>query len=343
MRSHFRLLSVALCASALMAVSASAAQANLIEKFVGINCKTTHENCGEVATGTSDAFGTPIHETAEPKIAESEAEGYTQAAGHVPFGVTDFTVSHTGTLKEDNAVPTAIVTHVRVDVAPGLAASPANVPQCTTEEFRGNGRGCGIWILRSAQMQSGGPGLHETGPESTVIGEETAVVFAGAAKDVVISGVLYNLEPPKPPAKARSALYGAALKLPIPLTKAVLEEHGVTGATAAKQYYAHTLVEGNVEWGQEAKGTSAGDYHDYFEVNVSPALPVVRSRQLDYGRAGNGAFITNGTNCPGNHTTTLSLESVPLGTEAEVKKSVESGVRELSRKPYKTLIGSPGM
>ncbi len=343
MRSRVRISFVALIVSALalIALAAPAAQASLgIEKFVGANCKPTHETCGEVASGTNDVFGTPLNETAEPKHPEAETEGYTQAGGHVPFGVTDFTVTHTGTFKEDSAVPTAIVTHVRVDVAPGLATSPANVPLCTTKEFgETEVPVAGFGFYEAPKCKAGGPGLHEIGPESTVIGEETATVFAGPAKDVVISGVLYNLEPPRPPAKARSALYGAALKLPIPLTKGVLEEHGITGAPAAKQYYAHTLVEGNVEWGKEEKGTNVGDYHDYFEVKVSPSLPLLRSRQLDYGRAGNGAFITNGTNCPGNHTTTLSLEGVPLGTEAEIAKSVASGVREFARKPYETLIG----
>jgi hypothetical protein len=341
-RVRFRVSLVALLVSAcaLVVLSAPAAQASLgIQKFVGMNCNTTHETCGEAASGTNDFFGSPLNETAEPEIGEAETEGYTQAAGHVPFGITDFTVTHTGTFKADDAIPTAVVTHVRVDVAPGLATSPANVPQCTMEEF-GEAEvpvpGFGFYEAPKCKK---GAGPHETGPESTVIGEETATVFAGAAKDVVISGVLYNLEPPEPPAKARSALYGAALKLPILLTKTVLEEHGVTGPATVKQYYAHTLVEGNVEWGKEAKGTGAGDYHDYFEVNVSPALPLLRSRQLDYGRAGNGAFITNGTNCPGNHTTTLSLEGVPLGTEAEIAKSVASGAREFARKPYETLIG----
>ncbi|MGO9763048.1 MAG: hypothetical protein ACLP1Q_17490 [Solirubrobacteraceae bacterium] len=343
MRSRVRVSFVALVVSALalVALSAPAAQASLgIEKFVGINCKLGHETCGEAASGTNDVFGTPLNETAEPKIGESETEGYTQAAGHVPFGVTDFTVTHSGTFKEDNAIPSAVVTHVRVDVAPGLATSPANVPQCTTKEFGETEVPVpGFGFYAAPKCKAGGKGPHETGPESTVIGEETATVFAGPAKDVVISGVLYNLEPPRPPAKARSALYGAALKLPIPITKKVLEEHGVTGAPATEQYYAHTLVEGDVEWGKEAKGTGVGDYHDYFEVNVSPALPLIRSRQLDYGRAGNGAFITNGTNCPGNHTTTLSLESVPLGTEEEIAKSVASGAREFARKSYETLIG----
>jgi hypothetical protein len=334
-RSRVRVSFVALVASALalVALSAPAAQASLgIEKFVGINCNQAHETCGENGKA-------PFGETVEPEIVKSEAEGYTQAAGHVPFGVTDFTVTHEGNIETGTAVPDAVVTHVRVDVAPGLATSPANVPQCTLKEFGEGPLAATFGFFEAPKCKAGGLGPHETGPESTVIGEERAIVFAGEAGDVPLAGVLYNLEPPKPPAKARSALYGAALKLPIPLTKKVLEAHGVTGGLAAAQYYAHTLVEGDVEWGKEEKGTNVGDYHDYFEVNVSPALPLIRSRQLDYGRAGNGAFITNGTNCPGNHTTTLSLEGVPLGTEAEIAKSVASGAREFARKSYETKIG----
>jgi hypothetical protein len=345
-RSKVRVSLVALVvgALALIALSAPAAQASLgIEKFVGINCKGTAETCGEKASGGTDVFGSPIHETAEPNLLKSEEQGYTQAAGHVPWGVTDFTVTHSGSLEKNTAIPTAVVTHVRVDVAAGLATSPANVPQCTTKEFGETEVPVpGFHFYEAPKCKAGGSGPHETGAESTVIGEETAVVYAGAAKDVVISGVLYNLEPPKTLAKARAALYGAALKLPIGLTKGVLEANGITGAPAAKQYYAHTLVEGNVEWGKEEKGTNAGDYHDYFEVSVSPALPVIRSRQLDYGRAGNGAFITNGTNCPGNHTTTLSLEGVPIGSEAEIAKSLAGSAREFSRERYETLIGLQG-
>jgi len=330
-RSHVRVSLVALIVGALVLLSASAAQASLgIEKFVGINCKASAETCGE--NGKS-----PFGETVEPEIVESKAEGYTQAGGHVPFGVTDFTVSHGGSIEAGTAVPNAIVTHVRVDVAPGLATSPANVPQCTMEEFGETSPVVAFGFYEAPKCKKGA-GPHETGSKSTVIGAEKAIVYDGSG-DLPLAGVLYNLVPPKPPAKARAALYGAALEVPKSFSEFVLKAHGLSGGIAEAQYYAHTLIEGNVEWGKEAKGTDAGDYHDYFEVNVSPALPLVRSRQLDYGRAGNGAFITNGTNCPGNHTTTLTLESVPLGSEAEVKKSVESGVREVQRKSYETLIG----
>ncbi len=58
--------------------------------------------------------------------------------------------------------------------------------------------------------------------------------------------------------------------------------------------------------------------------------------------AGNEAFITNATNCPGDNTTNLSLEGVPIGTKAEVKAHLESGVREFVRRPYTTLLGLNG-
>jgi hypothetical protein len=340
---------LALLVGVLVAFAApAAAQAAVeVEKFVGINCKTTAEKCGEKVVG-ADIFGEPIAETVEPDLAESEAQGYTQAAGHVPFGVTDFTLKHSGSLASGTAVPSGVVTHVRVDVAPGLATAPAAVPQCTLAEFGAAEAVPGTGFYAAPKCKEG-TGPNKTGPESTVIGEETATVFVeplaekSLPPDVTLRGTLYNLVQPEPPA-ARASFFGAALKLPIGLTKGILE--GVFKKTKPEienaQYYAHTLVEGNVEWGQEAKGTNVGDYHDYFEVKVSPALPVIRSRQEDYGRAGNGAFITNATACPGNHTTLLTLEGVAIGEAKEVEERLASSSRETVRRPYTTLLGLNG-
>ncbi len=325
MRSQFRVPLVALLAGALIAVLApAAAQANVeIEKFVGINCSEGHETCGEKPSGGSDVFGTPLTETYKPLKPESEAEGYTQAAGHVPYGVTDFELTHTGSYKEGTAIPTGVVTHVRVDVAAGLAASPAAVPQCSVEDFTGIEEAPGFFTGPTCEQ---GTGPHKTGPQSSVIGEEVATVyFAPLGKDVVLKGQLFNLVPPEGAPRAHSAYYGAALAIPTALTGGV-------------QLYAHTFVEGNVEWGKEAKGTEAGDYHDYFEVTVSPSLPLIRSRQLNYGRAGDGAFITNATSCPGHHTTRLSLEGVNIGSEAEVKEHLEKGEVQTAQREYETLL-----
>jgi hypothetical protein len=331
-RFQVRVSFLALLVGALVAVLApAAAQANVeIEKFVGINCSAGHETCGETPTGKTDPFGTPLTETHEPNHKESEEEGYRQAAGHVPYGVTDFMLKHTGSYEKGEAIPTGVVTHVRVDVAAGLAASPAAVPQCTVAEFSGVEAAPGTGFFTEPTCKQGA-GPHKTGPASTVIGEEQATVYFGLlGKDVVLKGQLFNLVVPGPPAKPHSSLYGAALEIPKPLTEGL--------GFGATQLYAHTFVEGNVEWGQEAKGTGKGDYHDYFEVTVSPSLPLVRSRQLNYGTAGNGAFITNATSCPGHHTTRLSLEGVNIGTEEEITKHIEKGELENPKREYETLL-----
>src|SRR6185312_1413377 len=88
-----------------------------------------------------------------------------------------------------------------------------------------------------------------------------------------------------------------------------------------QQYFGHTLNEGNVEWGENVSlgrkgetGTGVADYHDFFEIDVSPALPLVASRLVFFGNREHevegverGDFITNATNCPGNTTTTIKL------------------------------------
>jgi hypothetical protein len=340
MRSNVRFSLLALLVGVIVAVVApAAAQAAVgIEKFVGVNCSEGHEGCGEKAAEISPgvpghgALGEPLTETVEPTQEESAAQGYRQAAGRVPYGVTDFTVAHTGSYAEGKAVPNGVVTHVRVDVAPGLATSPAAVPQCTVAEFTGTEASPGSGFFTAPTCKTGS-GAHGTGPESTVIGEETATVYAGAVGvpgDVVLKGTLYNLVPPEATSTtpARSALYGAALELP-------------AAFTGGAKLYVHTFVEGNVEWGEEAKGTKAADYHDYFEVKVSPALPLIRSRQLDYGRAGNGAFITNATKCndPRNQITRLSLEGVTPGATTKETEERLAGPQELAQKEYKTLLG----
>jgi hypothetical protein len=328
MRSKVRFALLAPLIGAIFAVTAPAAHAGVeIEKFVGVNCQTTAEKCGEKIVGESP-IKQPIAETSEPTSEESEAQGYRQAGGRVPYGITDFMVKHTTgagkEYKEGLAIPTGIVTHVRVDVAPGLATSPAAVPQCTMKEFEGTEVATGIFTAPTCKgAKLGQAGI---GSESTVIGEETATVYdPELGFDLVLKGELFNLVQPEATSTtpARSALYGAALELP------------------GKGVYVHTIVEGNVEWGKEAKGTGAADYHDYFEVKVSPVLPLIRSRQLDYGRAGNGAFITNATKCndPINQVTRLSLEGITPGKETKETEERLAGPQELAQRPYKTLLG----
>jgi hypothetical protein len=339
MRGYARGSFVALICGVLLAgLAPSVAQAAFgVETFVATNCKAAFKKCASEEKALLGpefpAYVTPV----EPEIEESEKQGYTQAAGHVPFGVTDFIVNNDGK-PYPNKVPDlsgGAVEHVRVDVAPGLATAPAAVPTCTPAEFGETEELPGLFPAPSCKPD-------------TQIGIEQVTLYAGenglglGVSDLPVEGKVYNLLQPGPP-HALASLFGVAVALPIPVTKAKLEaafkEHPLTEPPTEpakketeeflekKQYYVHSFVKGNVEWGKEAAGTEKGDYHDYFEVEVSTALPLLSSRQILFGTAGEGNFITNGTACPGNHTTRVTLENQ---------------AKQVTEKLYETLIGLNG-
>jgi hypothetical protein len=313
-RVQFRVSLAALVVSALALVvlSAPAAQAASfeVERFVAQNCKTAFEHCG------SEEFEGPLGPTApfysRPKkeitVGEAHEQGFTEAGGRVPNGVTDFEVKTVG--EYPDAVPTAIVNHVRVDVSAGLATAPVAVPMCSEEEF-GN----------KEVAPKSGLYLAPTCGAETEIGTEQVTLYLGpnalgpGVSDLPVAGKVYNLVQPE----GLASYYGVALALPKPITEAK--------GLGATQYYVHSFVKGSVEWGQEAKGTGVGDYHDYFEVEVNPELPLISSRQVLYGTRGEGDFITNATSCPGDHTT-----FVTLGDTAG----------ETTRKSFTTPIGLEG-
>ncbi len=333
MRSCVRFSFAALLVGLIVAVAgpavASAAEAPSIEKFAAVNCSAGHEQCAHEVKKIN--LGFPFGEqnysvTKEPEKADAEAEGFVQAAGHVPFGVTDFTLGHTGSLPKE--IPNQVVKHIRTDVAPGLATSPAAVPFCSTAAF-GKEELPGTGLFAKPECPEGA--------EETKVGIQQATVYLAPAEvDLALEGNVYNLNPPT----GRASEFGVALPLPIAVTKGELEkafaEHPLGGtepgkklteeALEAKQYYAHTLIEGNVEWGQEANGTNQGDYHDYFEIEVSPSLPLISSRLVFYGTHG-GDFITNATACPGHNTTTLKVTDLEDTTVA---------------RPFTTPIGLSG-
>lgn len=314
MRSSVRFSLLALLVGALFAVSAPAAigaEFPRIEKFVATNC--TVEACGQ-----ENVLGPFFEPKAEITTGEAEKEGFTQAGGRVPFGVTDFKLQ---TFEEGNPavtpgaypkkVPTSIVTHLRTDVAPGLATNPFAVERCELKDFGDE----------EAVPGSGFYKAPTCGAESK-IGNNKVTVYAGPeAKDVPLEGTVYNLQQEE----GLASEFGVALSIPQPLSAGALkkgfkeaEEAGAVPGVGgfptvlqqegleAGEYFAHTLIKGNVEWGQQPNGTNQGDYHDYFEIDVSPKLPLIRSRLVFFGKSG-GDFITNATSCPGHNTTTLKM------------------------------------
>jgi hypothetical protein len=221
-----------------------------VETFIAANCKQANQSCAEQPITT---FPT------EPELTEA----YTQVAGHPPWGVTTFKVKTEGP-GFPNLAPAGIatagpVTHVRTDVAPGVSTNPEAVGKCTLAQFGGEALpGSGLFPAPTCAA-------------NTIIGENKVVIWLGPKpspepEDLPLSGTAYNLEQPD----GLASDFGVALGLPIPLTEAKLNAifHGTQPAIEKAQYYAHTLIEGHIEWGDDSKGTGKGDYHDYYEINV---------------------------------------------------------------------------
>src|SRR6478609_7131125 len=113
MRWHARTWVLALVTGALLALVPAAAQAETgISSFFAANCKVN--TCKKV----------PPAEEKE----KAELEGFTQAAGHPNFGITDFHINTTGAFP--NEAPSGVVTHIRTDVAPGVATNPEAPEKC---------------------------------------------------------------------------------------------------------------------------------------------------------------------------------------------------------------------
>src|SRR5437588_10533994 len=212
MRFPVRCLLLVVLAASIIAASAPAAQAAFgVEKFVAVDCSEGFEECAE-----QKPFG-PFSEPKEPSQEEAEEQGFTQAGGHVPFGVTDFKVNTEGELAKGNQKPVEgkAVTHIRTDVTPGLSTSPVAVPQCLAEDPEHKHE-------FGAKEAIPGTGFY-TAPTcegSTEIGENKATVYAGAAGDVPLHGTVYNLVQ----REGLASEFGVALELPKPLTEAVLKK-----------------------------------------------------------------------------------------------------------------------
>lgn len=328
MRSQARVWMTALvCGLLLGAFAPAAAQAAFgIEKFAAVNCKETAPTCA-----TKGSLDYSFYYPTEPSVASAEAEGFTQAGGRVPYGVTTFKVNTEGAPGQEYPAgtvtggeitnPLGIVGHIRTDVAPGLATNPFAPTLCTAAAFTGVEAVKGEGVFTAPTCPAGS----EIGINHVVvfIPEKTSGVAGGA--DVPLEGKVYDLAPQEEVESGEgkwASKFGVAVDL-----KPLL---GIT-------LYAHTIIKGNVEWGKQPQGTSQSDFHDYFEIAVSPKLPLVASRLAFYGnvgknggaKKGEGGFITNPTNCtdPEDLVTRIALTDL---------------AGETSERPYKEAIGLTG-
>jgi hypothetical protein len=119
MRFYARLSLLALLVGAIVAVSATAAQASF-----------------GVTEANFEADTCLLNSCTYASIEKTPSEAFTQAAGHPPWGITSFELNHKkGLLGEE---PEGALKRIRVDVPPGLAANPEALPKCKRTEFNAN-------------------------------------------------------------------------------------------------------------------------------------------------------------------------------------------------------------
>jgi hypothetical protein len=214
-----------------------------------------------------DGFQAITCNTDEPQCTPQSppAQFYKQAAGHPPIAFTQYIVKQKTVVVEGipREVPVGPVATIRVDLPPGLTVNPLATPQCTVAQFQ--------------EAKPGDPSEGPNCPAAAQVGEEqvTLKVVAGPGTGTPVAPIpgvtkvpLYNLEP----AFGEPALFGFKV-----------------GAPGSKR---SVFLTTDVAW--------ESDYHEGFTIVLPPPSAGTltwKSRLVNFGRSGDGTYITNPTTC----------------------------------------------
>jgi hypothetical protein len=208
---------------------------------------------------------------------------YTHAAGHPPYGITDFRFNSQKLIGPVLERPEGHVKDVRVDLPAGLAVDPEAVPTCS-----------------QAQIEA------SACPPDSKVGEDQAV-GAAAALAVEESFPVYNMERNY----GESARFGVEVKSTL---ISLLKLESVIYLEGGLSWHQEPEAEGG-----ETSGVATGDYHEYFKIREVPTEPeLIESRLIFWGvpydhnggLAGTDkAFITMPSDCSGPQVTWLHVDS----------------------------------
>jgi hypothetical protein len=205
------------------------------------------------------------------KELSSESKWFTQAAGHPNFGITDFMLNTFPALSGAEGFPEGFVKDIIVDTPEGLSVNPEALPQCTVEQ------------LSTVKEVLPGPTFIPECPVSSHVGTNYLTV------------AVTKPEPTCAPClQARAAL---------PVYNVVpFDEHpSMVGFLTAS---GPTFIVGSL---------SPVDQHVTFTIsNINPpsptSPPIVGSRLVFEGTAGNGTYLTLPSNCAGGQTAEVHVD-----------------------------------
>jgi hypothetical protein len=285
------LIAAAVMALGAIFVAPSAHAAFGIEKWQAQTCK---ENEDTPKVGEAPVAGLPpLPQAAGQCTGELSSEGkwFTQAAGHPPVALTDFTlntVPNVPAAEGSIGFPEGFVKDIIVDTPEGLSVNPEAAPQCTVVQ------------------------LEETKcPAASQVGVNYLTVSAAVPGPPNCA--------PKPPGKCAQA----RIALPVYNLVPFNEVPSMVGfQTPAKH---ETFIVGSLD---------PVDQHVTFTISdIDPpsaeSPPIVGSRLVFNGVAGNGTYLTMPSNCGPGQTSVLHVDQQAApGTFVE--------------KPFTTAVGASG-
>jgi hypothetical protein len=204
---------------------------------------------------------------AEPCSPETPKKFFKVAAGHPPFGFTQYIIKHKVIFPGQLEEPEAEIEKLRVDLEPGFSVNPLATERCPLKTFEEDETACPtkskvgreeVTVALSVEIPNP---FFPPPPEKL---PEHFVVAPNAALGTLVP--VYNLEP-KP---GEPALFGFKV------------------GEAQEEVFLET----EVEW--------EGNYHESFTIvppKESHIFKTLKSRLVNLGRSGNGTFLTNSTTC----------------------------------------------
>jgi hypothetical protein len=284
-----------LCLGAMFALPAFAAadttdiiesQEETLEKEDGFQAGTCYENQeGEDADQTKPDPGKPYCSAETPGLF------FTQAAGHPPFGFTQYIIQHengTGKIEPiEVEVPTKPIKEpiadrtiktLRTDLPPGLTVNPQAVAKCSDAEFEAIGQIPGAPVGTFGHVPTCSP--------TTITGRDEVTLVT-------------NVEDYESPTSPGLKLPKGFIIQPDPSKGTYVSVYNLEpheGEPARLGFYIgfekKIILETEVAW--------ENDFHESFTIKLPAAgqLSTLSSRLVTFGgTAGNGTYLTTPTTC----------------------------------------------
>jgi hypothetical protein len=303
--SMFRRLIVLAAAMGLAALFvAPAAQAAFgIAKWESLTCTTNVDTLAP--TGTTEF---PIG--AQPgQCRETSPDLYTQAGGHPPFGVTDFTLNTFPLASGIGGFPEGFVKDIVVNTPEGLSVNPEAAPQCKIAEIKAGA--C---------------------PNNTIVGINylTVAVTAPVGEPPTCEFPPGTPQPACPQARVAVPVYNMEPFEGVPSMVAFLTKTGPTfivgSLSPVDQHVTFTISEVHLP-----------------QAGPPESPPIIGSRLVFFGGKNpinpslNGTYLTMPSNCAGPQVSKLNVDSYQGGAD-EKSFATPTGATGCDKVPFEPTI-----